>query len=117
MHSKVASDDEAWGQSYGIAVLAGVFGVRAHRWGVQHSGNHVIAGVCVCILHLIMKYVRRFITSVFSTARSVLKWPFEALKKAVKFPFLTREPRREKMCQSSCEKDEVYFKKCLLYDD
>lgn len=49
MHSKVASDDEAWGQSYGIAVLAGVFGVRAHRWGVQHSGNHVIAGVCVHI--------------------------------------------------------------------
>lgn len=66
-----------------------------------------------------MKYVRRFTTSVFSTARSVLKWPFEALKKAVKFPFLTREPRREKMCQSasSCEKDEVYFKKCLLDDD
>lgn len=46
MQSEVESDDEAWGQSYGIAVLAGVFGERAHRWGVRYSGNRVIAGVC-----------------------------------------------------------------------
>lgn len=58
---------------------------------------------CVRILHLIMKYVRRFTTSVFSTARSVLKWPFEALKKSseISAPRM-RAAERERKCERVC---------------
>lgn len=50
-----------------------------------------------------MKYVRRFTTSVFSTARSVLKWPFEALKKSseISVPRM-RAAERESKCVRVC---------------
>lgn len=96
-----ASDDEARGQLRYSGLGLGVW-CKSTPLGCTIQCEPCYSR-CVRILHLIMKYVRRFTTSVFSTARSVLKWPFEALKKSseISAPRM-RAAERERKCERVC---------------